>query len=319
MNASEPLVSLNLILVYIGKLPNYFPLFLRSCATNPSIQWSLLTSSPVEYELPQNVRQVRFDLDDFHHRVEHAIGVRPDIGRPYKLCDFKPAYGLLYPELFEGFDFWGHCDADVIFGDLRKFYPDSAFANQVKVQMRGSLSFYRNNEEGNRLFQLPHPQIDHRKVLSNPKNCCFDEWEGLYKLMKVNQVGFWLSNDLAEIAVCRRDLRLAHRKNYPKQLFTWEDGKILRTAWENGEEIADEYAYIHLQKRPISRVEVSEGADFAFLPGEIVTLRASAEKVFLADRNRRDRLWELRYHVDRVRRYWHSLKTIDRRYWRVPK
>lgn len=315
----DRIVSLHLILIYIGELPNYFEIFLRSCAANPTIQWTLITSLPIRYPLPNNVSRVEFDADEFRDRVRDLIGVEAKIERPYKLCDFKPAYGLLYPEIIRGFEFWGHCDADVVFGDLRKFYGAEAFENQVKVQMRGSLSFYRNNEAGNRLFQLRHPMIDYNAVLSNPKNCCFDEWEGLYKLMKFNGVGFWISNDLAEIAVPYFDLRLAHRKNYPNQIFTWEDGRILRTAWHEGETVVDEYAYIHLQKRRFQRVDSLGARGLAFLPGEIRSFDSAESKFELARLNRRSRLWELKFHLGRVPRYLRSFSTTDRYYWRVPK
>ena len=313
------LVSVHLILIYIGALPNYFEVFLKSCEANPTIQWTLITSLPIPHPLPPNVSRVEFDAGDFKRRAADLIGVEAKIERPYKLCDFKPAYGLLYPEIVKDAEFWGHCDADVVFGDLRKFYCQSAFEDQAKVQMRGSLSFYRNNEIGNRLFQLPHPQIDHKDVLSSPKNCCFDEWEGLYKLLKHNGVEFWLSNDLAEIAVPYCDLRLAHRKNYRKQVFTWEDGRILRTAWDEGETVVDEYAYIHLQKRKFQRVDAPGSGGVAFLPGEIRRLGAGDSKFELASLNRRNRIWEIRFQLGRVPRYFRSLSTTDRYYWRVAK
>ncbi len=315
----DDLVSLHLILIYIGELPNYFEIFLRSCAANPTIRWTLITSLPIRYPLPGNVSRVQFDPEEFKKRVRDLIGVEAKIERPYKLCDFKPAYGLLYPEIIRGFEFWGHCDADVVFGDLRKFYDAAAFENQVKVQMRGSLSFYRNNEVGNRLFQLRHPMIDHKSVLSNPKNCCFDEWEGLYKLMKFNGVEFWISNDLAEIAVPHFDLKLAHRMNYQSQIFTWEDGKILRSGWHGGEMVVDEYAYIHLQKRRFQRVDSLGAGGVAFLPGEIRSLESDESKFDLVRLNRRSRLWELKFQLGRAPRYLRSLSTTDRYYWRVPK
>jgi len=309
---------INLILIYIGKLPIYFDLFLRSCVKNENIQWTLLTTEPVAHPLPENVRRLAFSLEDFERRVVDRLQIKPDIRWPYKLCDFRPAYGVLYPELVEGSDFWGFCDADVIFGDLRKFFPDSMFENQVKVQMRGALSFFKNDEIGNRLFTLPHPVIDYRKVFSNPKYCGLDEWEGIYKLMKYNGINFAMSNDLAEISYWRKELMLSHRKNYSRQLFSWENGSVLRAACDDaGNTIIDEYAYIHLQKRSIKNVSVLNSSDFAFLPGEIVTLTRGRRG--LAAKSQRDLFWEMKFQVERISRYLRSLRTVDRSYWKVPK
>lgn len=311
--------TIKIILAYIGRLPNYFPLFLQSCEKNPTVHWSLLTSEPVVEKLPDNVSRHSFSLLEFSERVESKLGMRIDIRRPYKLCDFKPAYGFLYPELCDGFDFWGHCDADVIFGNLRSFYTADVFLDQVKVQMRGSLSFYRNDDAGNQLFRLPHPQIDYRAVFRNHRNCCFDEWEGLHKLLKENRIPYYLCNEIAEILVPKNEFRFAHRKNYDQQVFTWENGRILRTAWDDSGEKVDEYAYIHLQKRPITEVRVSAGANFCFLPGKIVELERESDKLALAAQNVPDRLWELRFQLKRVPRYLRSLRTVDRYYWKIPK
>ena len=43
------------------------------------------------------------------------------VNSPYKLCDYKPVYGLIFDEDLQDYDFWGHCDVDLIFGDIRKF------------------------------------------------------------------------------------------------------------------------------------------------------------------------------------------------------
>lgn len=314
----DPIVTINLMLFYVGKLPVYFPLFLRSCAANPTVNWTILTTTPVLHMLPPNVQNVIFDLRDFANRVKSETGVSPIIERPYKLCDFRPAFAILYPELTHGYDYWGHCDADVVFGNIRKFFPNEILQNQTKVQMRGAFSLYRNSNEGNRLFELPHPQINYRNVFSNPKYCGFDEWEGIHKLLKKNGLSYYLSNDIAEISISRYDLRLSHRKNFGLQVFTWEDGRILRTAWENDVDIVDEYAYIHLQKRKIRKIDDLMDGNFAFLPAEIISLDSSVDKKFLAQRNRRNFYWEAVYHLGRVRRRIQSRNLVDRAYWRIP-
>ena len=309
--------SVNIVLVYVGSLPNYFPLFLRSCASNPSFNWTLATTNALEFDLPTNVRRVSFDLEDLRDRVAEKLNITPDVRWPYKICDFRPAFGFLFPEWFRGYDFWGHCDADMVFGDLRRFFPGGLFESSLKIQMRGALGFYKNDEIGNALFRMPHPTINYREVFSNYKYCGFDEWEGIFKLMRLNGVGFSLSNDLAEIDVARYDLRLNHRTNHAKQLFTWENGRILRTDWVGGQEVHDEYSYIHLQKRQISRFDVAGHCAFAFLPGQIVSFRDQAEKMALAGQNRRSRVWEMQFHAGRVSRYLRSLGLVDRRYWRL--
>jgi hypothetical protein len=308
--------SVNILLIYVGRLPSYFHLFLRSCASNPGFNWTLATTDPVEFDLPANVRRVEFKIDDFKERIVEKLGIIPDLRRPYKICDFRPAFGCLFPDWFSGYDFWGHCDADVVFGDLERFFPAKVFEGHKKIQMRGALSFFKNDADGNSLFRLPHPFIKYGEVFSDHRYCGFDEWEGLHKILKFNDLSYFLSDDVAEIQVSRYDLALAHHVNYERQIFTWEDGRILRTAWVDGREICDEYGYIHLQKRSIENVSVDDGSDFAFLPRTIVSFCDQGEKRALAERNRRSRFRELKFHFGRIPRYFRSLKTVNRSYWR---
>ena len=43
------------------------------------------------------------------------------IDSPWELCAFRPAYGDIFEEYFNGYDFWGYGDLDVIYGDLDKY------------------------------------------------------------------------------------------------------------------------------------------------------------------------------------------------------
>src|SRR5947207_1808436 len=33
-------------------------------------------------------------------------------------CDFRPVYGDLFLDRYDGYDWWGWCDLDMLFGDL---------------------------------------------------------------------------------------------------------------------------------------------------------------------------------------------------------
>jgi hypothetical protein len=311
--------SIHLLLLYIGDLPIYINQFLRSCEANPTIQWTLLTTNNIKTLLPQNVQWYKLDIKDFKQRVKRILEIDINNIHYYKICDFRPAYGLLYKDIFRDCDFWGYCDADIIFGDLREFFPDSVLHNQVKVQMRGGFSLYSNDNTGISLFQLPHPYINYRNVFTNPKNCYFDEWKGINKILKYNKINYYITYQIAEISYMRKDITLIGRENYSRQIFTWENGKILRTAWENEKIIQDEYAYIHLQKRPIYSVPVNNDTNFAFLPREIVSFDNDKQKFELSKLNQRSRLWEFSNQLGRIPRYFKSSKTIDRKVLRQKK
>ena len=85
------------------------------------------------YTLPPNVRYYPISWDGllgriynttFHGRPpEELVPTMSQIPRYYKVCDYKPLMGHLFPELIQDYDWWGHIDNDVLVGNLTKFFP----------------------------------------------------------------------------------------------------------------------------------------------------------------------------------------------------
>ena len=70
---------------------------------------------------PDNVIIKYKTLEEVETTAAEKLGFPVKIATSYKLCDFKPAYGFLFPEILKEFKFWGHGDIDVIYGNIRKF------------------------------------------------------------------------------------------------------------------------------------------------------------------------------------------------------
>jgi hypothetical protein len=146
-----------LIAVYYGRWPAWFPAFLRSCRFNPSVDWLIVTDlPPPPVDLP-NVRFLHMTMPELAARATRRLGVEVRIARPYKICDLRPAFGVVFEVQLEGYDFWGHCDLDVIWGDIRAFVPDSVLTACDVISARkdhvcGHFTLFRNREELNSLF-----------------------------------------------------------------------------------------------------------------------------------------------------------------------
>lgn len=124
--------SIVLIVDYFGgKWPQWFPLFLESCANNPSINWIIHTDCPVPADSPGNVSFSRMAWPQFQAHVSHKLNISFDTDRKYKICDLRPAYGVIWEEEIADFDFFGWADIDVIYGDLRNFLTDAVLENYV--------------------------------------------------------------------------------------------------------------------------------------------------------------------------------------------
>lgn len=164
------------IVPYFGKMPNYFQLFLNSCGLNSKYNWLIITDDNTPYSYPQNVQLVKSSFKELQTMFSSKFDFDICLPKPYKLCDFKPAYGYLFSEYLKDYDYWGHCDVDTIMGCLEKFIPKDFLSKYDKVFCLGHMTIYRNEDYINRLFMLPYNgRCLYKLVFQNPKICVFDE------------------------------------------------------------------------------------------------------------------------------------------------
>ena len=71
--------------------------------------------------------------------AEKKLGFHVSLDQSYKLCDFKPAYGFLFEEYLQGYQFWGHCDIDTIMGNLSKLLTDELLNQYDKLFCMGHM------------------------------------------------------------------------------------------------------------------------------------------------------------------------------------
>lgn len=172
------------IIPYLGQYPWYFPYFLHSCKYNPSIDFIILSDNKsIPIILPPNVKIIHYTIDQFKADASKALGFEVVVEHGYKLCDFKPAYGYIFKDLVKGYDFWGHCDMDIIFGSIRNFMTEEVLNEYDVISARhdyltGSFALYRNGLFNNALFM---ESKDYKKVYTSNLNFCFDETNYAFK------------------------------------------------------------------------------------------------------------------------------------------
>ena len=114
-----------MIIVYFGDWPWYFPYFLESCKYNRSISFVIFSNNDPKYQkLPANVKLMDYSISQFCEDAARILGFEVDVRHAYKICDFKPAFGLILQKYISGFDFWGYCDIDLIYGNIRNFITE---------------------------------------------------------------------------------------------------------------------------------------------------------------------------------------------------
>lgn len=249
--------------VYYGKFPAYFPLFLLSCKYNETIDFIIVTDNielNVKYDIPKNVKIVNMGLHDIKLRLDKVVGFETQITTPYKLCDVKVMYGEVFKDLVNGYDFWGYCDIDLIFGDIRHFITDDILENSEKCYILGHFSLYKNIDKINKLFMYLPEYGDsfkirsgfYTQILKTPITKGFDETRGIFEICKKLKIKLHHASDYADLWIKYTRFKLADhkfgyelRKNYDYQVFFWENGKIKRAYFENDEIKYDEFVYLH--------------------------------------------------------------------------
>ncbi len=177
--AAEMKNRVALIIPYFGTLPEWFPYFVKSASSSPILDVLLFTDCPVEIALPENITVIPFSLSSFNRLASQKLSISISITNPYKLCDFKPAFGDIFEDYICGFEFWGFGDVDLVYGDVAAFLEPLLQGNDVisfcKGWVSGSLCVLRNSPKVNALYKR---SPDWERVFMNPANELFDEMGG---------------------------------------------------------------------------------------------------------------------------------------------
>jgi hypothetical protein len=240
-----------LILPYFGTLPSYSDLFFKSGGANPTVNWLFVTDQPLDAgRLPPNVTLRRTTFASLKKSIDAVLGFETALPSPYKLCDVRPAYGVIFADAIEGVDFWGHCDMDLVFGDIRRFLTPDILHAYTKVLIHGHLSLYRNRDDVNHYFELEAPNARFRDAVSDPRSLAFEEFGGMKLIFEHHGIPVFRNDAfLAEIKPQVYRLFMESPPNARHQCFYWERGRVFRSFWDGWTCCKQEYIYIHLQKR----------------------------------------------------------------------
>jgi hypothetical protein len=239
--------SIRLVVPYFGERPSYFPLVVRSMAANPDVSWLLLTDKPVA-DAPGNVAVQQCTFDDLARRIRSFFTFEISLESPYKLCDFRPAFGEIFADELAGYDFWGHSDLDLVFGRIREHLPPAAFAAD-KILFGGNFSLYRNTVETAGWYRHEVGKVSYRDAMTNPAALHFDEWAGIYYIVEDLGVPAWHEDVIFDISFRRYRTRAEAPRGRDPRRYAWEDGEVCEYRLERGHLVRRTALLIHLQKR----------------------------------------------------------------------
>lgn len=281
--------KINFIILYFGTFPNYFQLFLNSCKQNPDIDWTIITDNIDIYSIPGNVHIVKDTFQNIRDKINSRFDFDVNIANVHKLCEFKPAYAYLFPEIVEGYDFWGYCDVDLIFGKIQNFITDDILDKYNKIFCLGHMTLIRNEKKYNEMFMQPVEETFlYKKAFSTEDNYNFDE----IFLDKPNintifencgETVFRKDDCIADIYTKSSVFRIVTPNGVEgkkRGFFIWNEG-VLKYYYKINNIVKEkEYIYIHLQKRRMKvNVDISNLLVYKIIPNTFEPLEISVKEI----------------------------------------
>lgn len=250
-----------LIQPYFGTLPSYIPLWLESIRNNSWIDFLFITNEDIEtYNLPLNMKVVRMSLEEFIEVSRKKLKQKITISTPYKICDLKPLYGVIFRDYLKNYSHWGYSDIDMYMGNLKNFITEELLTSFPKIGVYGHLMIFQNNKDSNQLLlnntDLPYST---EEFLCSQKMYNTDEAGG------INYIYF--KNQLEQVKLPILDISYKQKKWKANgyfdyyQMFYVHKGNvyIVRSSKKRKEVKVEEVCYIHYQKRPIN---IIKGLDY---------------------------------------------------------
>lgn len=243
-----------LILPYFGKWPLWFDAHLLSIAQNPTIHWLVVTDCEIPKDYPKNIIFKPTTLQALNTHVNQVVNANVPLS-PRKFCDLKPAYGAIFYEDIKEYDFWGFCDMDIIWGNIRHFITNDFLSNYDIISSRkeaisGHFNLIKNTTALNNLYkQIPNYQY----LFEQPQFMWFDE----------EQLTNYLKNQIADkqlpyqvkwdAILCNQERGRDSHQEYYLDRWLWQDGKVLNTKTHQ------EVMYLHFinWKRTMKHSEVT--------------------------------------------------------------
>ena len=140
-----------IIIPYYGKLPSYFGFYLKSLENkNIDVLW---ISDLSIGEHPSNFKILQMPFEELHQLFEEKLSTKVVINGFRRFCDMKPMYGKVFIDYIKDYEYWGHGDCDLVYGDkfndfIKRTIDVGCYdvISMRKDYLSGPTCFYRNND-----------------------------------------------------------------------------------------------------------------------------------------------------------------------------
>ena len=233
---------------------------------NTDYDWLIITDDTHDHPYPRNVHVEYCSFEEFRDRVQSHFDFSIALPYPYKICDFRPAFGEIFEDEMRDYRFWGHCDLDQYFGIISDFVTEEVLDSYDKILCLGHFSLFRNDQRINSLYKVKDQSYDqgYTDAFSDSRHWIFDEWPtdkhtSGNRILKQECVRTWLCpecfSDLQPFrSRFQRTLFDYDRENWTddkvrNEIYVWENGKLFRCYSDNKQLAKQEILYAHIRQR----------------------------------------------------------------------
>lgn len=268
------MTSIIYIIPFFGKFPSLFPIWLESCRRNHTVNWLIFTDDQTPYDYPKNVQVVYCTFEEIKIMIQKSFSFHVDLDTPYKLCDFKVAYGLIFKDYIKNFDFWGFCDIDLIWGNIRSFFTENLLTTYDKIGYQGHSTLFRNTENINHLFLEPLGKEKFEDLVKSNKNEFIDE-NFINRLFDTKGVKMYKEPIFANLSPFVYNFKINHLRSEDKPknkrfIFSYENGNLYRIAVVKNKIFKDHYLYVHFLKRNMDIKITPKDNNYLIVPNIIL-------------------------------------------------
>ena len=261
-----------IIFPYFGTLPVQYKMWRASALKNPTVDFLFFTDADVEPAKNILVHNMRFE--EFQKITQQAFDFPIVLNRPYKLCEYKQAYGYILQEYIKEYDFWGFGDLDLVYGDLRSFFTEEVLKHKFLLGW-GHLTLLHNDEDTNTYFmkQVDGYQ-DYKDAFTTSKITFFDEYgyNGCSdKWRDCRPEDCWLEWSFDNASKPKQSYHFnSLTRGWEQVIFEHIGNKLYMLRFNNGQIEKKESLYAHFQHRGFMKDKVTDYSHFLVTPNAII-------------------------------------------------
>lgn len=264
--------SVVIIFPYFGTLPQQYGMWRATALRNPTVDFMFFTDA--DLEPADNIIVHRMTFSIFQQLVQQTFDFPVVLDRPYKLCEYKQAYGFILHEYIQTYDYWGFGDLDLVYGDLRHFLNDDVLTHKFILGW-GHLTLLHNDPETNSYFMQ---QVDgfqyYKDAFTTPQITFFDEFnhKGCSdKWRDCRPEDCWLEEPFDNASKPKQSYHFnSLTRGWKQVIFEHVDNKLYMLRFNHGQIERKESLYAHFQHRGFMKDKVTDYSHFLVTPNAII-------------------------------------------------